>query len=154
MDTGIRRAELAGLQIDHVSVADREAYVMGKGRRARVAPFGHKTARTIDRYLLQREAHKRADLPALWLAERGGALTAWGLDGIVERRGAQAGIPDLHLHVFRHTWANHAKAVMNDDEMMRLAGWKSRQVLTRYAATTADERARETGKKYALLDRI
>lgn len=154
LDTGIRREELAGLCTDHVSVSDREAYVMGKGRRARIAPFGHRTAKAIDRYLLLRESHKRADLPALWLAERGGALTGWGIAQAIERRGAQAGIPDLHLHVFRHSWAHHAKSVMHDDEMMRLAGWKSRQMLGRYAASTADERARETGKKYALLDRI
>jgi site-specific recombinase XerC len=77
LDTGIRRAELAGLNVDHVSVADREAYVMGKGRRARIAPFGHRTAKALDRYLLLREAHRRADLPALWLAERGGGLTAY-----------------------------------------------------------------------------
>jgi len=35
---------------EDVNVAEREAYAMGKRRRARIAPFGHRTARPVDRY--------------------------------------------------------------------------------------------------------
>jgi integrase/recombinase XerC len=154
LDTGIRRAELAGLETEHVSIERREAYVMGKGRRARIVPFGHQTARALDRYERLRKAHKNAHLPAYWLAERGGAMTNFGVDQAIRRRGRQAGISDLHAHMFRHTFAHYSKDVLNDDELMRLAGWKSRQMLGRYAASTAEERAREAGKRSALLDRI
>jgi site-specific recombinase XerC len=46
LDTGMRRAELAGLESENVSIERREAYVMGKGRRARIVPFSHQTAAT------------------------------------------------------------------------------------------------------------
>lgn len=154
LDTGIRRAELAGLQTEHINIELREAYVMGKGRRARIVPFGHQTARALDRYERIRKSHKNAHLPAYWLAERGGAMTNFGVDQAIRRRGRQAGIRDLHAHIFRHTFAHYSKDVLNDDELMRLAGWKSRQMLGRYAASTAEERAREAGKRSALLDRI
>jgi hypothetical protein len=66
-----------------------------------------------------------------------------GIDEAIRRRGNEAGITDLHAHMFRHTFAHYSKDVLNDDELMRLAGWKSRQMLGRYAASTAEERARE-----------
>ena len=154
LDTGVRRAELAGLETERVNIELREAYVMGKGRRARIVPFGHQTARALDRYERVRKSHKNAHLAAYWLAEHRGAMTDFGVDQAVRRRGLQAGIRDLHVHMFRHTFAHYTKDVLNDDELMRLAGWKSRQMLGRYAASTADERAREAGKRSALLDRI
>jgi site-specific recombinase XerD len=154
LDTGVRRAELAGLQVENVSTELREAYVMGKGRRARIVPFGHQTARALDRYERVRRAHKNAHLAGYWLAERGGVMTYDGIDQAIRRRGNEAGITDLHAHMFRHTFAHYSKDVLNDDELMRLAGWKSRQMLGRYAASTAEEGARESGKRSALLDRI
>ena len=81
-------------------------------------------------------------------------MTNFGVDQAIRRRGRQAGIHDLHAHMFRHTFAHYSKEVLNGDELMRLAGWKSRQMLGRYAASTAEERAREAGKRSALLDRI
>ncbi len=154
LDTGMRRAELAGLETEHIRIELREAYVTGKGRRARIVPFGHQTARALDRYERIRKSHKSAHLAGYWLAERGGAMTNDGIDQAIRRRGRAAGIPDLHAHMFRHTFAHYSKDVLNDDELMRLAGWKSRQMLGRYAASTAEERAREAGKRSALLDRL
>jgi len=154
LDSGMRRAELAGLGTENVSIDLREAYVMGKGRRSRIVPFGYQTARALDRYERVRKSHKNAHLPGYWLAERGGVMTHDGIDQAIRRRGREAKIPDLHAHMFRHTFAHYSKDVLNDDELMRLAGWKSRQMLGRYAASTAEERAREAGKRSALLDRL
>ena len=154
LDTGMRRAELAGLGTEDVNIELREAYVLGKGRKRRIVPFGHQTARALDRYERARRSHKNAHLPAYWLSDKRGAMTNNGIDQVIRRRGRAAGIQDLHPHMFRHTFAHYSKDVLNDDELMRLAGWKSRQMLERYAASTAEERAREAGKRSALLDRL
>jgi integrase len=64
-----------------------------------------------------------------------GRLTAWGVQQLLRRRGEQAGLPGLHPHQLRHTFA-HAWLAQGggETELMRLAGWRSRQMLSRCGA--------------------
>lgn len=159
-DTGIRLAELAGLRVEDVDLDHREAVVLGKGRRRRTVVYGHKATLALDRYLRVRAAQRRADLPELWLSTTGraghGPMTASGIYQMLERRGQAAGVDGLHPHVLRHTWAHFARLEgrLHDDEVMRLAGWRSRSMLNRYAASAADERARDAGKRSSLGDQL
>ena len=160
LDTGIRLEECAGISLEGLDVDLCEVLVMGKGRRARTVAFGKRTAVALDRYLRMRARHKRAEEPTLWLAERTGpvrgAMTGDGIYQMVRRRGEQIGVNWLRPHIFRHTWAHHARLEgrLHDDELQRLAGWKSRQMLNRYSASAADERALAAGKRTALGDRL
>lgn len=160
LDTGIRLAEMAGLLVEQVDLDQREAVVLGKGRRIRVVVFGHKATLALDRYLRIRAQQKRAELPALWLATTGraghGPMSDSGIYQMIGRRGEETGIDGLHPHVLRHTWAHYARLEgrLHDDEVMRLAGWRSRSMLNRYAASAADERARDAGKRSPLGDQL
>jgi integrase/recombinase XerC len=45
VDTGMRRAEYAGMTLDDVDLDQRIVWVLGKGRRPRALPIGRKTAK-------------------------------------------------------------------------------------------------------------
>jgi site-specific recombinase XerD len=154
-DTGVRISEVAGLTVDDVDLADHDVlYVIGKGRKPRAVPFGAKTGRALDRYRRLRSSHRHANEPRFFLSQRGG-MSRDGIDEMLRRRAAQAGVENLHAHRFRHTAAHRWLAAGGQErDLMRLMGWSSDAMIGHYGSSAADERARAAFRRMRLGDRL
>ncbi|MFS8101071.1 tyrosine recombinase XerC [Lentzea alba] len=108
--TGIRVAELCGLDLDDVDYSLRVIRVLGKGGRERSTPFGVPAERALRRWLDEgRNALVAPDSPAaLFLGARGGRLNQRAVRRLVHEVVAVVpDAPDIGPHGLRHSAATH-----------------------------------------------
>ncbi len=105
--TGIRCAELVGLDVPEVDLEGRFVRVLGKGRKERVVPFGAPAEKALRDYLPVRSKWRpRTD--ALFVNARGGRLTDRSVRNVVRRRVLQVALAHrVSPHGLRHSFATH-----------------------------------------------
>lgn len=108
--TGVRVAELCGLDLDDVDDARHLVRVVGKGDKQRSVPYGAPAAHAVQAWLEQgRAGLARSRSPhALFLGQRGGRLDPRIARRVVhEAACAVPGAADIGPHALRHSAATH-----------------------------------------------
>jgi integrase/recombinase XerC len=105
--TGIRCAELVGLDLDDVDLDERMVRVLGKGRKERIVPFGRRAQSALIDYLPARKALPGSN-PALFRNRNGGRLTDRYVRKLFsDRVHAIALRRRVSPHTLRHSFATH-----------------------------------------------
>jgi site-specific recombinase XerD len=104
LDTGIRASELCGLLIRDVDTKQRRIHITsGKRDKGRYVPFGARTGQAIWKYLTTRPDAKTDDY--LFVNRNNNPLDRKTLYRALMFIGARAGVTDMGVHRFRHTFA-------------------------------------------------
>ncbi len=108
--TGIRVAELCGLDLGDVDEPRRLVRVLGKGAKERAVPYGLPAERALRSWIDQGRPAlvQPQSAAALFLGARGGRVDQRIIRTVVHGVvGAVAGLPDMGPHGLRHSAATH-----------------------------------------------
>ena len=133
--SGLRLAELAGLDLDRVDLAQGEVRVWGKGAKERIVPVGAAARAAIRAWLPARATLARADPKALFLGRSGARISPRAIERRLADWAVKQGlIQHVHPHMLRHSFASHVLQSSGDlravQEMLGHASIASTQVYT------------------------
>ena len=105
--TGLRAAELTGLNTNNINLDERTVQVVGKGRKERLIPFGSHATDAIRNYLEIRNSWSNRS-GALFLSPKGKRLLTYGLRKLLADHLQNAAInKPATPHAIRHSFATH-----------------------------------------------
>ncbi|HKB82517.1 MAG TPA: tyrosine recombinase XerC [Burkholderiales bacterium] len=133
--SGLRLSELTSLKIGDVSFADATVRVVGKGNKTRVVPVGSHALHALQAWLPVRESLPHLDESALFLNQRGDAISPRTVQSRLKAWGIKQGLPGhVHPHMLRHSFASHVLQSSGDlravQEMLGHASISTTQVYT------------------------
>lgn len=106
--SGMRLAELVGLDLTDVDLKARRARVTGKGSKQRDLPIGSKAAEALEEWLAFRQDVPIQDEQALFLSQRGRRISHRNVQQRLKNWALEKGI-STHVspHTLRHSFASH-----------------------------------------------
>lgn len=150
LTTGLRREELATLQLQQLEITRRTGVVRirGKGAKERDVAFEGPVVDALHAWLAERDAlpfdvDPEAVFVALTGPTRGKALSLYSYETLVKQHARRAKLRDWGIHRFRVTFATQLYDDNTDIETIRaLMGHESIETTRRYLAVS--NRARKT----------
>jgi integrase/recombinase XerC len=133
--SGLRLAELVGLGITDIDLADRTVRVIGKGSKTRIVPVGRKACDAIRAWLRERGGLADIDETSLFVGRNGERLKPRAIQLRIAQWARRAGLPSrVYPHLFRHSFATHllesSKDLRGVQELLGHADISTTQVYT------------------------
>jgi integrase/recombinase XerC len=134
--SGLRLAELVGIDLDDIDLVEQTLVVTGKGNKTRYLPIGGKAVAALQRWLKLRPRYCRdARQKALFLSKQGKRISARNVQSRLKNliQHQALGQP-LSPHVLRHSFATHLLESSSDlravQELLGHANIATTQVYT------------------------
>jgi integrase/recombinase XerC len=106
--SGLRLAELVGLDLRSLDLADRTVRVLGKGSKTRIVPVGRKACDAARAWLRERARMAGVDETALFVGQNGTRLKERAIQLRIAHWAKRCGLPSrVYPHLFRHSFATH-----------------------------------------------
>ncbi|MGD9843035.1 MAG: tyrosine recombinase XerC [Steroidobacteraceae bacterium] len=133
--SGLRLAELTGLNLKDVDLPDRTVRVLGKGNKTRLIPIGRFAITAMQDWLQQRSLIPQHDPEAVFISRQGQRLTMRAIQLRVALWAKKQGLGQhVHPHLFRHSFASHLLESSQDlrgvQELLGHANISTTQVYT------------------------
>lgn len=133
--SGLRLAELVGLDVGGLDLGDATVTVTGKGNKTRIVPVGSKAIAAVRDWLERRVLMAGESEVALFLNQRGQRLSPRAVQYRIKYWALKQGVAgDVHPHTLRHSFATHVLQSSGDlravQEMLGHANISTTQVYT------------------------
>jgi len=133
--SGLRLSELTSLKAADIGFSDATVRVTGKGNKTRVVPVGSHALKAIRAWIAARPALAKDGEPALFVNQRGAAISPRVVQSRLQAWGIKQGLPGhVHPHMLRHSFASHVLQSSGDlravQEMLGHASISTTQVYT------------------------
>ena len=140
-ETGIRLAELVGLNDEDVDFAAMQLKVTGKRDKQRIVPFGEELAQMLTDYITLRDNEVNRQSPALFLNGKGARITRGQVQNLVRKHLSEVTtLKKKSPHVLRHSFAT---AMLNNgaglESVKKLLGHESLETTEIYTHTTFEQ---------------
>ena len=135
LDSGLRLSELCGLRFNDAHVEQGYFKVLGKGNKERVVPVGALAQKVIWRYVFHFRPVPSSDPnDNLFLTLDGRCLQPNAVKLLLGRWGKRAGVPRLHAHLCRHTYATNFLNYKCGDvfRLKQILGHSTLEMVNRY----------------------
>ena len=134
--SGLRLAELVGIDLNHIDLGQQQLIVTGKGNKTRYLPIGSKAVKAVRRWLRVRADYCRNDSEqALFVSKREKRISHRNVQSRLNHLVKKQSL-DQHLspHALRHSFATHMLESSGDlravQELLGHADIKTTQIYT------------------------
>ena len=149
--TGMRVAELVGLDVADVTFGNCTVKVTGKGDKQRVMPFGAPADKALRDWLEHGRPVLCGDMSddAFFLGSQGGRIGQRMVRKVVHDRAREAGVPDISPHALRHSAATHMLDGGADlREVQEMLGHSSLKTTQRYTHVSIEQLKARYGQAF------